>query len=438
MSIMIPSPEIVEDLEPVEFVPVQGLGVSPSPHEEDILVFTIHDGNQVPRHLWGDRSEEVLAREDVHQAYIRERDWGANRVAENLARRLGLSGYLRVNLARFILDFGRFPGTSAVGEGYLQRHAMFPPVEHLLSEDAIHDVLAHYYDGISRVLTEHFATKRITLGVHTYDPLNVTGTERPKISLVTRSLEYQVSSTIPAYIFDPLFPSILCEATSDRALTYQILLDLEKAGHHTALNYPYVMPEGSVEIRAQVWFFFRHLRRHFTRTFPETRERLEYQRVWQMLLDVTRRSSDCEQLRAYLHRYRAAPVGLESIFSKARAAYTRIQEFLGTHRHALVEGYRYAPERPSCIGIEIRKDLLSWIDADLGTVEPHPTADTFVQEVSGIFAQSVLEYVETKNRRAEDQREPDLMGRGERPSATMLEKRGLEERVPEEQVARGA
>lgn len=413
---MIPTPEIVEHLEPIEFIPIQSSNRSASESNDDILVFTIHDGAQVPRHLWGDRSEEVLAREEVHQAYVRERDWGANLVAENLARDLGLSGYLKVNLARFILDFGRFPGTSAIGEGYLSRHCMFPPVEHLLSEEAIHEVLLRYYDGISRVLTQHISTKRITLGVHTYDPLNATGTERPKISLVTRSMEYQNHSTIPPYVFDPLFPPILCEATSDRALTYQILLDLEKAGHHTALNYPYVMPEGSVEIRAQVWFFFRHLRRHFTRTFPETRERAEYQRVWQLLLDVTRRSPDSEQLRAFLHRYRDAPLGLEKTFTRARGAYARIQEFLGTHRHTLVEDFRYAPERPSCVGIEIRKDQLCWIDPELCETEPVPGAESFAKEVSGIFARSVLEYVEHKNRRAQDQREPDLAGRGIRPT----------------------
>lgn len=420
MSITICTPEITEHLEPVEYVPVETRGPAPASQDEDILVFTIHDGHQVPRHLWGDRTEEVLARPEVHQAYIHERDWGANRVAENLARQLGLSGYLRINLARFILDFGRFPGISAVGQDYLHRRCMYPPVEHLLSEEAIHQVLARYYDGISTTLTRHFATKRITLGVHTYDELNATGTERPKISLVTRSLEYQEHSTLSPHVFDPLFPPILCEATSDRALTYQILLDLEKAGHHTALNYPYTMPEGSVEIRAQVWFFFRHLRRQFTRTFPDSIDRPEYQRVWQMLLDVTRRSPDSQQLRAFLHLYRAAPRGLEKTFTKARAAYARIQEFLGTHRHALVEEFRYAPERPSCIGIEVRKDQLCWIDAERGMVEPHPQADAFAQEVSAIFGRSVLAYVSHKNHRAEQMREPNFQGRGERP-ATLID-----------------
>ena len=402
-------PEIVEHLDAVEVVPVDPERPADL-SADDILVFTIHDGAQVPRHLWGERSEETLARPDVRAAYIRERDWGANLVAEQMARQLGLSGYLRVNLSRHIMDFGRFPGTSAVGEAYLMRHSLFPPVEFLLTEDAIHDLLARYYDGISQAITQHFAEKRITIAVHTYDPYNSTGTERPKIGLVTRSLSYQMESTIQPYVFDPLFPAILCEAVSDRALTYQVLLDLEKAGHHTALNYPYLMPEGSVEIRAQVWFFFRHLRHHFTRTFPDTRDRAEYQRVWQMLLDVTRRSPDCERLRAYLHRYRAAPAGLEEIFHRARGAYARIQEFLGTHR-TLVEEYRYAPERPSCLGIEVRKDQLCWVDAESGTVEKRPDADEFAGEVASIFAGSVLAYVADKNRRAQKQAPKDLLRR---------------------------
>ncbi|MEM1181205.1 MAG: N-formylglutamate amidohydrolase [Acidobacteriota bacterium] len=410
-------PEVVDDLELVEVVPVdpsQPADLS----DDDILIFTIHDGAQVPRHLWGERSEEVLSRPDMVAAYVRERDWGANVVAEQLARQLGLSGYARVNLSRHIMDFGRFPGTSSVGENYLMRHSLFPPAELLLTEDAIHDLLARYYDGISQAITQHFANKRITIAIHSYDPYNANGTERPKIGLVTRSLSYQNESTIHPYVFDPLFPAILCEAVSDRALTYQVLLDLEKHGHHTALNYPYLMPEGSVEIRAQVWFFFRHLREHFIRTFPESRDRAEYQRVWQLLLDVTRRSPDCERLRAYLHRYRAAPAGLEELFQRCRGAYARIQEFLGTHRQALVDEYRYAPERPSCLGVEIRKDQLCWVDADNGTVEKRRGAGDFAHEVATIFAGSVLSYVDDKNRRADRQVPRDLSGR---PSTESLE-----------------
>ncbi|MEO1368476.1 MAG: hypothetical protein AAFX50_14980, partial [Acidobacteriota bacterium] len=148
-------PEVVDDLELVEIVSVDP-GRPADLSDDDILIFTIHDGAQVPRHLWGERSEEVLSRPDMVSSYVRERDWGANVVAEELARQLGLSGYARVNLSRHIMDFGRFPGTSSVGENYLMRHSLFPPAELLLTEDAIHDLLARYYDGISQAITQLF------------------------------------------------------------------------------------------------------------------------------------------------------------------------------------------------------------------------------------------------------------------------------------------
>ncbi|MEM8932690.1 MAG: hypothetical protein AAGE94_16015 [Acidobacteriota bacterium] len=377
----------------MEFVPVHPEGVHGPALDEELLVFTLHDGDQIPRDLWGDRTEEVLARPDVRKAYLLERDWGADRVAAHLARELGLSGYLRLNLARVVLDFGRFAGTSRAGEPYLTRHCMFPPVEHLLSEQAIHDVLARFYDATSSELTQRFASKRLTLAVHTYDTFNATGTERPELSLVTRSMDYQQQSTLPGWLFDPLFPPILGETVADRRFTYRLAFDLEQAGYATAMDYPYVMPAGSVEIRAQVWFFFRHLRRAFTRAFPETRELPGYQRLWQMLLDPARRSPEAEQLRAYLHRYRSAPAGQDELFARARQAYARIQEFLGTHRAELVDNYRNSPVRPSTLGLEVRKDKLAWIDPDRGTVEPQPNADNYARRVARVIAGSVLDYI---------------------------------------------
>ncbi len=382
---MIDNLRVVEGLEPIEFVRFDGR----HPGQDEVVIFTIHDGGQVPAELWGERSDEVLSLEEVGYAHMRERDWGANRVAAELARQLGLSGYLRINLARVILDFGRFPGTSALGEEYLRRHSMFPPVEHLLSEEAKHDVLARYYDGISRVLTQHFTDKRLTVGVHTYDRFNRTGTERPRLSLISRSLEYQLHSNLPPYIFDPLFPTVLAESTCDRSLVYRLGLDLENAGHPTATDYPYLMPEGSVEIRAQVWFFFRHLRKAFTEAHPETYDKAEYLRIWELLQDVTRRSADCERLRAYLHRYRDAPPGFEALFTKARHAYGEIKDFLHRNHHTLVEDYRFSKERASCLGIEVRKDQLSVLGERNEVLGPREDAEVRAREIADVIAMSI-------------------------------------------------
>ena len=331
-------PAVVDAFEPLEWVPVaadSSRSVSDSQPPSDPqdpafqratpLIFTIHDGACFPRHLFGDRTGEILDRSDVLAAHGRERDWGANLVARRLARELGTGGFLRVNLARMVIDFGRFPGVSSRGEQYLLRHAIFAPLQDLLSGESRHEILSRYYDAISNDLVQHFAHRKVTLGIHTYDRHNKSGTVRPELSLISRSLSYQQTSSLPSTIFDPLFPHVLGESTADRSLVYRMALALEQSGRRTALDYPYTMPEGSVEMRAQVWFFFRHLRDAFLAHHPETRDQPAYQRIWQMLLDVVRRSVDCERLRAYIHRYRETPAGSEALFAEARAAYDELR-----------------------------------------------------------------------------------------------------------------
>ncbi len=390
-------PEITEHLEMVEEVSVDGTEGQESEAHLDAphgaLIFTIHDGNQVPRHLFGERSEEVLALPEVESTFLHERDWGANLVARHLAREIGAGSYVRINLARLVMDFGRFPGTSSVGEEYLRRHALFPPVEHLLSEDACHEVLARYYDSASLAFVEHFARRRVTIAVHSYDPRNTTGTQRPEVGLVARSLEYQMTSTLPPYIFDPLFPPELFEATCHRLLTYQALVDLERDGWHTGLNYPYIMPEGSVEIRAQVWLFFCYLRREFLRAFPAAHDQPAFQRVWQLLLDVIRRSTDAERLRGYLHRYREPPRDSRELFAEARRAYGEVKRFLAENRDDLLAGYRFSGERTSCLGIEVRKDLLCEMDRQAGAVSLRADAEQTASRIAGCIAPSVRSFL---------------------------------------------
>ena len=389
----LPRPQLVDSLDALERVPVTH-DANPATDPGGVLVFTIHDGDAFPRHLFGQRSDEVLDDPEVRQSYVLERDWGANLVARHLARELGQESYLKVPLARLVLDFGRFPGISSIGEKYLLRHSIFPPLQNLLAEEARHNLLSRYYDTMSQNLVQHFADRRLTLAVHTYDHRNRTGTPRPEVSLVTRSLSYQEMSEMPPFIFDPLFPHILGEQTTHRKLSYQIALDLENLGWPCALDYPYLMPEGSVEIRAQVWFYFRFLRRRFTEAHPHTQEQQAYQRVWQLLLDVVRRSAPCERLRAYLHRYREAPPGSEELFAEARKAYGEIARFQAEHRDELVDGYRLDPrQRPSCLGLEVRKDLLCEMDHQGLPLRLRPDADRVAAEIAGSIAGSVRSYL---------------------------------------------
>ena len=54
----------------------------------------------------------------------------------------------------------------------------------------------------------------------------------------------------------------MAEFTVDQILRDRISLTLEK-GIPVAHNYPYLLPEGSIEVRHQVWRFFKWLQTHF-------------------------------------------------------------------------------------------------------------------------------------------------------------------------------
>ncbi|MEM9554124.1 MAG: N-formylglutamate amidohydrolase [Acidobacteriota bacterium] len=380
-------PQIVDHLTPLEWVPFEP-AFRDGPADDTLLVYTIHDGADVPRHLWLRDSETVLERPEILATYIAERDWGADRVARAIARRLGLGGYLRVRLARLVLDFGRFPGASAVGESYLRRHAVYPPVEDLLTPEAIEDLLARYYDAISRQMCDHSARKRLLLAVHTYDPRNVTGTERPELSLVERSMTYQRKSTLPPHVFDPLFPPQLVETTCARRLTYEVALACESAGWPTAIAYPYTMPEGSMEIRAIAWSWFRHLRACFTAARPDRSHEPMHPRVWQMLLDVTRRGDGCDLLREAIHCGTPIPGGAGHAID-ARAAYDEIRDFAERHQDDLLASFSASADRFDCLGLEVRKDLLSDLGDDGELPRPLPDADTVADQIAVPIADGI-------------------------------------------------
>ena len=90
---------------------------------------------------------------------------------------------------------------------------------------------------------------------------------------------------MPADIFDPIYPDVLADYTVDRVLVSRLSLNLEKEHIAVGNNYPYLLPEGAMEVRHQVWRFFDWLHKvHFD--FPDTRQDPAYTAVWRMLQDT--------------------------------------------------------------------------------------------------------------------------------------------------------
>ena len=372
-----------------ERIPVQAVTNDKTNCPEDlksrIVIDTVHDGNFIPAELL--RTSRITKLQDnksLWQHYVIERDWGANLVAKKLAQYLGLDQYYRVNLARVVMDFNRFPGSSQSGAGSLERLAINPPFSEMLSHEEKYRVLRQYYDEISKAMESVISNSLIKISVHTYDEHNVSLTQRPEVSLISRSLSYQQFSKLPFGKFDPLFPDILAESTTTRIFRDRIALCLEKAGILVEHNYPYCLPDGSLEIRALIWFFFQHLRQKYEEACPDSIQDPAYELVWHMLLNTNLREARAEALYGYLHRFRQPPREDEAFFANARDAYEDIRQFL-EENETLVDDFRMSPDRPSVISIEVRKDLIWEIEGD--------TPVRMIEERADLIAEKLAEAV---------------------------------------------
>ena len=219
---------LTEPVAPMEAVPVKSTGrVYPFPQHlrDKIIVDVIHDGAHLPPEYLVDSHGRPISKSTIRRHFHHERDWGANRVAERIARRLGLSHFYTVNTARCLLDFGRFPGITQAGASHLRRFAINHPFSDLLSFSQMRSLLEEHYDQISLGMDQAIQGKMVKIAVHTYDRYNSSGTERPEVSLVTRALGYQLESEMPYGVFDPLYPDILAEVTVDRILRDRVSLN---------------------------------------------------------------------------------------------------------------------------------------------------------------------------------------------------------------------
>jgi hypothetical protein len=379
--------------DPVVFVPV-GDGTPGDFQLSDdakrkLSIDVIHDGNVIPAEMLVDGNGARIADDAFWDHYVHERDWGAGVMAGELARHLGLGGYWNVEIARVVMDFGRFPGITPADAGYQSRHAINYPFSELLGFDQKRRILEHYYDTISEHYNTIVGRSQVKVAIHTYDTYNQSGTLRPPMSILTRCVGYQVRSEMPFGVFDPLYPDILGQFTCDRILRDRVSLALEKAGMHTEHNYPYLLPDGSVEVRSQVWNFFRYVREMFEDECPETRGDASYVRVWDMLLDTNLRSSESEMLRSYLHAFRRVPAEREAEFEGARRAYDRIARFLDRDECQIAERYRQSLSRPSALGIEVRKDLVFELDEHNRPVAPRRRE---ASKIASVIARAIKVY----------------------------------------------
>jgi hypothetical protein len=384
---------------PFELVPVEpGEGVVAEPLRRRLFVLTVHDGDVIPRRFREHPDGRAIVPLDVlERAHVRERDWGANLVAHELAQQLGLPCYGRVRIARVLLDFNRFPGsTPPATRDPLERLSINPPFTEALSHPQKMDLL-DVYDRISDAMESCFHDKLIVLCIHTYDERNPSATSRPHLSLVNIPAGYQREARMPHNVFDPIYPDVLAESTCSRILRDRISLNLERKGFRVSSNHPYCLPEGSIEVRAQVWYFFTYLRHRYEVAYPDAAGDEAHELVWEMLLNTNLRKALPEALWGHLHRYQRPAPEHVVLFQHAAAAYDRIRRFIG--EASITRDYRRNPERPSNLALEVRKDLLCEIDPQSAYPRPAtPRMRQRAQVIARVIAGAMSTYLEQDRR----------------------------------------
>jgi len=394
----------MDDCEPpYEFVEVEPNGEAnehavPAEYRDRILIHTVHDGAHIPEEFIYD--EHGRPRVDVgllDRRFVEERDWGANLVAEKIALAMGLSGYARCRLARVLLDFNRFPGSTPHDDVVrpLETLAINNPFSRVLDHRMKLRLLEGYYDKISDIIEGRLLRNRvIMIAVHTYDEHNKTMTRRPHCSLLSSVLGYQRDSRMPFGIFDPMYPDVLGESTCSRILRDRISLTLERAKYRVSHNHPYPLPEGSLEVRTQVWYFFDYLRRRFEDVYPETRQDPTFELVWTMLLNTNLRLQEAAMLRSYLHRFRRVPADEVGKYEAAQRAYGKIERFL--EGSDVTIAFRLDKNRPSSLGLEVRKDLVCSFDKESGKpIEVSERQRAHATAIGQNIAQAIKTYFET-------------------------------------------
>ena len=186
-----------------------------------------------------------------------------------------------------------------------------------------------------------------------------------------------------------------------KALTYEnsISLTLEKNRIPVAHNYPYLLPEGSTEVRHLVWRFFSWLQQRFEDVYPETIGDPAYNRVWEMLQDTNLRSAQAGELRSVIHMHRRPPLETTGLYEYIIDAYRNIHFFVSQDNKKIVTEYRNSQERCMSLGIEVRKDLVWRFDKDGIPIEPQPD---FALKISKKIAKAISIYMlEDRNFRSD-------------------------------------
>lgn len=344
----------------------------PDASGDPIVVDAIHDGNGIPAEFLSHAPDDPW--HILQKAYAAQRDWGASLLAGALASALHLRGFFRVNTARVLMDFGRFPGVTPAWADGAEPCAIRAPFDHWLTHAQQRSLLDRHYDVLAGAMARAVDGRRVKVAIHTFDGQEARNRTRSPVGLVTKVMRFSSNEpgpgSHPLGPFDPLFPSELFDCTADRLLRARLTLTLEEHGWSVDPGDPEPMSLGSVEARTLVRRYFKRLQGLFEEHHPVTDSaRAEARaRVWAMLTDTGLRSADAALLRSVIHQLRQPPAEHRTPCELAFREYGLIREHLLDHLDDWMEQMRAPADRTHVLAVHVRQDLL-WnrVDGPFGS-----------------------------------------------------------------------
>jgi hypothetical protein len=227
-------------------------GVVKKPFAGNLVLHVIHDGDVVPAQF-AELTEDAKAKADLDETFVRERDFGAGLVAAAAAQALSLPHWLRVRLARCVLDAGRFFGIETSGADPLDRLAIEARIASRLDDDGL-DHLAECHARIESTILDALLdtseTPRVAIGVHTYDPRNADGSKRPEVAVLSVPRSIALNRAVIARYRDPVLRSADLPQTAEARFVDALIAELKAQNFKVGRNDPYHLPDGSLEVRA--------------------------------------------------------------------------------------------------------------------------------------------------------------------------------------------
>lgn len=413
-----------------------------------VMVDTIHNGRVIPEGIMNEIVNNDAFRHEMQEGYVEERDWGACLIAESIARHLRLESFYEVQTARCVLDFGRFPGISRPWSAHLDRLSVSGSVAPFVRKHCPAEVLG-YYTGIadqmevaieerfrrsaeyrSRVEQEPITeTQRlresrfVRIAVHTFDEYGRDKLRRPKVGLIHRSRSIADSGHLPDGVFSRHFPDELARFSADRLLKNCLSCAFEKNYIPEISDWPYMLPEGCVELRVLAWLWLRYLRAVFEEQVPNRVRALKnaideehYEDYWKAVLNLNSVHPSSRLITPFLEGQmrddQELPVNLRAARQVDQAVTTFLEEADADPAGVpwLVRKYQYDAYRPNCIVIEVRKNEIfpkGWEEeiAQQGQ-QPHEALEIntdFVEKVGRSVKEGLVMYWKWQEQKKKDE-----------------------------------